>query len=74
MDDLLESVGKVAGEIVVESVLTVVVGGDTDKVENTKSTKVKKSCFSDYLLILAAVLIITVLVGGFIALLWLFVF
>ena len=77
MDDLLESVGKAAGEILVESAFSLVVGENKEKLEDEKpqkNEKVKESNISDYVLLFVGVFIVIVLVGSFIALLWLFVF
>lgn len=77
MDDLLESVGKAAGEILVESAFTLVVGENKEKPEDEKPQKnedVKESNISDYMLLFVGVLILIALVGSFIAFLWLFVF
>lgn len=77
MDDLLESVGKAAGEILVESAFTLVVGENKEKPEDEKPQKneeVKESNIFDYVLLFVGVLIVIALVGSFIALLWLFVF
>ena len=77
MDDLLESVGKAAGEILVESAFNLVVGENKEKPEDEKPQKneeVKESNISDYVLLFVGVLIVIALVGSFIALVWLFVF
>ncbi len=77
MDDLLESVGKAAGEILVESAFILVVGENKEKPEDEKPQKneeVKESNISDYVLLFVGVLIVIALVGSFIALVWLFVF
>lgn len=77
MDDLLESVGKVAGELLVESAFTLAVGENKEKLEDEKPQKneeIKESNISDYMLLFVGVLIVIALVGSFIALLWLFIF